>query len=96
MLDGRSPSTGDQDKDKTVQTLTTPGHIPFNTYRAFKNAVREAEEPFRFVDGELLERFLELGVEAQEGICGGLGVVAEREGGIEGVRGVVEGLRRLR
>ena len=40
-----------------VQSL---GNVPFNAYRAFKNQVREAEEPYRFVDGELIEAFLYL------------------------------------
>ena len=67
----------------------SPGNMPFNKYRAFKNEVREAEEPFRFVDGELVEKFLDCPLAMQEEIVEGLGV------GIEEVRGMVEGLRRL-
>jgi DNA damage-binding protein 1 len=51
--------------------------------------VREAEEPLRFVDGELVERFLDLSTEVQESVVEGLGVEVEE------VREVVEGLRRL-
>lgn len=67
----------------------SPGNMPFSKYRAFKNQVREAEEPFRFVDGDLIERFLDCRGEVQEEIVAGLGV------DVEDVRGIVEGLRRL-
>lgn len=67
----------------------SPGHMPFNKYRAFKNSIREAEEPFRFVDGELVERFLDCSPPVQEEIVEGLGV------DVEDVRGMVESLRRL-
>lgn len=72
--------------------VQTPGNVPFNAYRAFKSQVRAADEPFRFVDGELVEKFLDLDDDlARE-------VVKELAEGwdLEGVRGVVEGLRRLR
>ena len=71
------------------------GDVPFNTYRAFKNQVREAEEPYRFVDGELVEEFLNLQEELQENVVGGLGEVGVGAGGLEGVRELVESLRRL-
>lgn len=64
--------------------------MDFSRFRAFKNAVREEEEPLRFVDGELVERFLDVGEEVQLKAVEGLGV------GVEEVRGLVEGLRRLR
>ena len=71
------------------------GNVPFNSYRAFKNQVREAEEPYRFVDGELIEAFLDLPVGDQDEIVEGLGEVGKATGGVEGVRELVEGLRRL-
>ena len=46
-------------------------------------------EPFRFVDGELIERFLDLETGVQEEVARGLGP------GVEDLRGIVEGLRRL-
>ena len=69
--------------------VPSPGDMEFARYRAFKNSVRESEEPYRFVDGELVERFLDLSEEQQTAACEGLG----RD--VEEVRGLVEGLRRL-
>jgi DNA damage-binding protein 1 len=63
--------------------------MKFASYRAFKNQVREAEEPYRFVDGELIEAFLDLSEEQQELACQGLGA------GLEDIKALVEGLRRL-
>ena len=63
--------------------------MPFNKYRAFKNQVRESDEPNRFVDGDLIERFLDCTAEVQEKVVVGLGV------DVEGVRSMVEALRRL-
>lgn len=47
------------------------------------------DEPMRFVDGELVEKFLDMGAGVQEQAVQGLGV------GVEEVRDLVEGLRRL-
>jgi DNA damage-binding protein 1 len=47
------------------------------------------EEPIRFVDGELVERFLDADPSVQEKAVKGLDV------GVEEVRELVEGLRRL-
>lgn len=73
--------------------VQSPGNVPFNTYRAFKNSVREAEEPFRFVDGELIEKFLDCSSTTQEGICKDLGL--EKAADVEDMRAMVEGLRRI-
>ncbi|TKA64635.1 hypothetical protein B0A49_06908 [Cryomyces minteri] len=72
-----------------AELVKSPGDVPFNKYRAFKNQVREAEEPMRFVDGEFVERFLDCSAEVQEKVVEGLGM------DVEDVRGMVEGLRRL-
>jgi DNA damage-binding protein 1 len=72
-----------------AELVVSPGHIPFNQFRAFRNQVRVADEPMRFVDGELVEKFLDLDVELQGKAVEGLGV------DVESVREVVEGLRRL-
>jgi DNA damage-binding protein 1 len=69
--------------------VSSPGGIPFAKYRAFKNTVREAEEPYRFVDGDLVERFLDLDEELQVQAIDGLGVE------LEDMRTMVEVLRRL-
>ncbi|KAF1846679.1 DNA damage-binding protein 1 [Cucurbitaria berberidis CBS 394.84] len=71
--------------------VAAPGDVDFAKYRAFKNQVREEEEPMRFVDGELIERFLDIGEDVQSKAVEGLG----EEWGVEAVRGLVEGLRRL-
>jgi len=68
----------------------SPGDVEFMKYRAFRNQVREEKEPYRFVDGELIERFLECGEELQQKIVDELGI------GLEETRKMVEGLRRLR
>jgi DNA damage-binding protein 1 len=71
--------------------VRSAGQIPFMKYRAFKNAVREADEPFRFVDGELIEQFLNLPVKDQEQVASVLGDSI----GVEGIKGMVEALKRL-
>ena len=71
------------------------GNVPFNTFRAYRNSVLESEEPLRFVDGELVEGFLDLTMLEQEAIVEELGSVASSKGGLEGIRSMVETLRRL-
>lgn len=62
----------------------------FNTWRAFRNEARQgAEGPYRFIDGEYIERFLQLDEEKQELVCEGLGPTAED------MRNLIEELRRL-
>ncbi|KXJ95665.1 mono-functional DNA-alkylating methyl methanesulfonate N-term-domain-containing protein [Microdochium bolleyi] len=65
------------------------GNISFDAYRSFRNAEREADAPFRFVDGELVERFLDLPDELQEKACAGLGP------SVEDMRTMVEDLKQL-
>lgn len=38
--------------------VRAPGYMPWSKYRAWKTEVRESEEPFRFVDGEMVEQGL--------------------------------------
>ena len=76
-------------QNKIAAFVQSAGYVPFNKYRAFKNEVREAEEPFRFVDGELVEKFLECTSAMQEEMCEGLGV------DVEEVRVLIESLRRM-
>ena len=69
--------------------IMTPGNIEFRSYRGFRNAERESDAPFRFLDGELLERFLDADLPLQEEICQGLGP------GVEDMRNIVEELKRM-
>lgn len=69
--------------------VAAPGDVEFAKFRAFKNQVRWEEEPMRFLDGELVERFLDVSEEIQKKAVEGLGV------DVEEVKGLVEGLRRL-
>lgn len=38
--------------------ILSPGYMPWAKFRAWKTDVREADEPFRFVDGEMVEQGL--------------------------------------
>lgn len=67
------------------------GYMPWARYRAFKNEVREADEPFRFVDGELVEGFLNFSAEDMAEVVGELGSNVD----LERVKGMVEALKRL-
>ena len=78
---------------RMAELVVAPGEVPFARWRGLKTQVRDMGEegPMRLVDGELVEGFLDLGEEVQrgvvEGLPGGLG--------LEEVRGMVEGLRRI-
>jgi len=69
--------------------VQAPGDMDYARFRAFRNQVRQEEEPMRFVDGEFIQRFLDVGEELQRKAVEGLGM------GLEEVRTLVEGLRRL-
>lgn len=81
-------------QSRVAEVLEAPGGVPFAKFRGFRTSVRDegAEGPMRFVDGEVVERFLELGDEVQQSVVDGL----PGQVGIEEVRGLVEGLRRVR
>lgn len=70
-------------------TVRTLGDLEFAQYRSFKSDNVEHDAPYRFVDGELIERFLDLDDAAQELVCNGLGPT------VEDVRNMVEELKRL-
>ena len=74
---------------KLSNTIQMPGNIDFKTYRAFRNEEREGDGPFRFLDGELLESFLDLDEKTQETVCQGLGP------SVEDMRNLVEELKRI-
>lgn len=69
--------------------IYAPGNIDFYLWRAFRNQAREGHGPYRFVDGEMVERFLDLDEETQELVCDGLGP------SVEDMRNLVEELRRM-
>lgn len=81
-------------QDKLAAVIKTVGELDFNSYRAFRNAERGPETdgttgPVRFLDGELLERFLDVDETTQKEICEGLGPSVEQ------MRNMVEELRRM-
>lgn len=75
--------------------INSLGDITFNSFRAFKNQIRQADEPFRFVDGELVEKFLDLDENVGKEVVGSLSVNPVKWN-YEDVRSVVERLKRLR
>ncbi|KAM3511504.1 hypothetical protein MY11210_004862 [Beauveria gryllotalpidicola] len=83
-----------QDMLITLQTnmekyVETTGGISFDSWRSFRNQAREADGPFRFVDGEMVERFLDLDKQTQAALCEDLGP------SVEDVRNMIEELRRM-
>jgi len=76
-------------QDRLVQHVDTPGELNFDGWRAYRGEHRTGEKPYRFLDGEILERFLDLNESQQEVICEGLGPSAEE------MRNYVEELRLL-
>lgn len=75
---------------RLAELTESPGDVPYEKFRSFKSQVRESEEPYRFVDADLVERFLELPEEMQAEAVKGVGM------GVEDVKAMIEGLRRLR
>lgn len=69
--------------------MYAPGNIDFQAWRAFRNQAREGDGPYRFVDGEMVERFLDLDEEKQALVCKGLGP------NVDDMRNLLEELRRM-
>ncbi|KMQ81841.1 dna damage-binding protein 1 [Lasius niger] len=69
--------------------IHAPGNISFGLWRAFRSQTREGDGPYRFVDGEMVERFLDLDEDKQELVCEGLGP------SVEDMRNMMEELRRM-
>ena len=72
-----------------AKLVKSPGNVPWEKWRAFKNGVREEVEPLRFVDGELIELYLDADDATQQEMVKGL------DFGTEDVRVMVESLRRM-
>ena len=66
------------------------GDLPFDTFRAFRTLTRSADGPYRFVDGELIEQFLNCDSSTQEEIVSEVGA-----GTVDEVKAMIEALRRL-
>ncbi|KAL4963606.1 DDB1/RSE1 family protein [Aspergillus stella-maris] len=65
------------------------GGISFNEFRALRTMTRQAGEPYRFVDGELIERFLS----CEEAVQGEIADMVGKD--VEEIKVLVEALRRL-
>ncbi len=76
-------------QERLAEHIKTPGNLSFLEYRAFRDVGSNATAPERFLDGELLEGFLDLDDEAQEAVCQGLGP------GVEDMRNKIEDLKRM-
>ncbi|KAJ6258970.1 hypothetical protein Dda_5865 [Drechslerella dactyloides] len=77
-----------------AKVLRGVGDTDFNKYRAFNSKGRMPDEPFRFVDGELVEKFLDLDEEAMEMIIDP--VDGESVGcTVDEMKNIVEALKRL-
>ena len=69
--------------------VQAPGGMSFEAFRAFKNQTWEAEEPYRFVDGEFVEHYLECNPEVQNKAIEGLSV------SVDEMKSLIERLRRM-
>ncbi|KAF1810515.1 putative UV-damaged DNA binding protein, partial [Eremomyces bilateralis CBS 781.70] len=76
-------------QDNLAELVKSPGYVPFMRYRAVKTQVREEERPMRFVDGDMIERFMDCSKEIQQKAIQGLSV------DVETVQAIIETLRRL-
>lgn len=73
------------------------GNLPFDKFRGFSSMVRTSDKPYRFVDGELIEQFLNCEPRVQAEIVESVAEVGVDAGltGVEEVKGMIEALRRL-
>lgn len=69
--------------------IHAPGNISFELWRAYRSESRDTEGPLRFIDGEMIERFLDMDEGKQELVCEGIGP------SVEDIRNMVEELRRM-
>ncbi|KAI8723333.1 DNA damage-binding protein 1 [Fusarium sp. LHS14.1] len=76
-------------QSKMEEYIHAPGNIEFKLWRSFRNENRESDGPYRFIDGEMVERFLDMDEGKQELVCEGLGP------SVEDMRNLIEELRRM-
>jgi DNA damage-binding protein 1 len=84
-----------QDLLMTLQTVLATkvdslGDLEFEKFRGFRTMVRTADAPFRFVDGELIEQFLDCSPSMQQEIVDEVG-----SSDVEEIKQMIEALRRL-
>lgn len=77
--------------------VSAPGYMPWSKFRAWRTEVVEKDEPFRVVDGEMLEQALtQLSDDELERVLSEGGLLGDRENvSVQEVRGWGEELRRL-
>lgn len=79
-----------------AQVVKCMGDLDFNRFRAYWSPSRSSEEPYRFVDGDFIELFLELTEEDAEKVVTGAGKRVDALGmSVDEVRSMVENLKRL-
>lgn len=76
-------------QSRMEEYIHAPGNIEFKLWRSFRNENRESDGPYRFIDGEMVERFLDMDEGKQELVCEGLGP------SVEDMRNLIEELRRM-
>ena len=76
-------------QNQLAALVHTPGNMSFEPFRAIRSMVWDEKEPFRFVDGEMIERYLDCSTEIQEKAIEGLEV------SVDDMKSIIEGLRRL-
>jgi len=86
-------------QEALARTVVSVGYIPHNVWRAFHND-RQKEPANGFIDGDLIERFLDLPRSAMTKICTDLfydfdGTGMKREGTVDDLVKLIEDLARI-
>ncbi|KAL5615397.1 uncharacterized protein BROUX77_001234 [Berkeleyomyces rouxiae] len=76
-------------QERITQHIKTLGDLSFAEYRAFRHELITDKEPLSFVDGEQLERFLEMSETMQELVCEGLYI------SVDDARRLIQSLKQL-
>jgi len=79
-----------------AKVVRSVGGLQYNRWRAFSSPTRVQGEPYRCVDGDFIQRFLELPDEEAVKVVQGVDSEVFALGmGVEEVRAIVEGLKTL-
>lgn len=81
-------------QDTLASVIDSLGNITFGTFRGFTNVTRTESDPFRFVDGELIEKFLDIDEPTQQTVMEKADL--DKDVTLDEMRSAVESLRRLR